>query len=218
MTRHTARPESNERASVPAPSKVLGMLAGAAAVLSLTSVAPPSAFSDSIPFEAPSCQGETPTIYRGTFRSVNDTKIEGTEGDDVIVVVDLSNEIHGRGGDDVICTFGDETNQISGGTGNDRIVAEGGNDTIFGGDGDDEIHSGAGADQIYGDHGNDTLHGDGGNDWIKGNDEDDKMYGGGGNDHLRGRDGRDEGFGGPGGDLCRFGTETRDSCGTWTRK
>lgn len=58
-------------------------------------------------------------------------RLRGTPGDDVILGNALANQIHGGGGNDVIC-------------------GEGGNDRLYGGNGDDRIDGGEGQDLIDG--------------------------------------------------------------------
>jgi len=91
-------------------------------------------------------------------------------------------------------------NQIYGYGGNDNIVANEGNDTVFGGtgiadpsDGNDTIYGGAGSDALYGNSGNDTVYGGTGvadstdsNDTIYGGKGADEIYGNSGNDYIAG--------------------------------
>jgi Ca2+-binding RTX toxin-like protein len=75
-----------------------------------------------------------------------------------------------------------------------RLILDGGNDTVLGSDADDIIEGGGGADSINGGPGNDTIFGDAG---------DDALFGGAGDDTLDG--GPDQtlaGDGGPGTDIC----------------
>lgn len=108
--------------------------------------------------------------------------------------------VTGGSGDDILVGDGG-ANVINGGDGNDVISGGGGADTLNGGNGDDEIDGGAGNDTINGGNGNDILTGNGGNDTINGDAGDDELYGNNGNDILTGGDGTDLVFGGPGTDT-----------------
>lgn len=57
--------------------------------------------------------------------------------------------------------------------GNDTVFAGLGNDTVFSGDGDDEVYGGVGDDDLRGNAGNDTLYGGDGNDTVYGQQDDD---------------------------------------------
>ena len=79
--------------------------------------------------------------------------IEGTSGDDVICVPDMSDRhafhvIRAKAGDDVIIG-GDGIDWIDGGPGRDTIYARRGDDRIDGGSGVDTIHGGLGFDTIH---------------------------------------------------------------------
>jgi Ca2+-binding RTX toxin-like protein len=64
-----------------------------------------------------------------------------------MVATDLSDEIHGLGGDDI----------LYGNAGNDRLYGEGDNDTLNGGEGDDLLNGSEGNDYLEGGKGNDTY-------------------------------------------------------------
>ncbi len=98
---------------------------------------------------------------------------------------------------------------VTGGSGNDKIrgnnwdnVINGmsGNDTLYGHGGEDIISGGDDHDRIYGGDDNDTL---------AGNDGDDRLWGDGGNDYMGGGDGEDTLEGGSGADTI-FGGEDDD--------
>ncbi|KRA31018.1 MULTISPECIES: calcium-binding protein [unclassified Nocardioides] len=216
MTNHTARLNSRRLGAEGTTPKAFAAITAAAALVMLTSASPAYAFSAGVETsgDTATCQGQVPTIYVGPEQRI----VFATEGDDVIVAVGHLHTIHSLGGDDLICTFGSQGDTIVGGPGNDRIFTWGGDDVIYGGDGADEVHGGGGHDVIHGDDGNDVLFGGAGSDLIIGDGGDDTMHGGDGDDRLRGLIGNnDKGDGGAGDDLCRFGTEHRTSCGTWTR-
>lgn len=77
-------------------------------------------------------------------------------------------------------------NSLEGGSGNDRINCNGGddlawgergNDRIFGAEGDDRLYAGVGDDLVSGGNGNDLLAGGNGNDNLVGNDGNDLVRG-----------------------------------------
>lgn len=106
-------------------------------------------------------------------------------------------------------------------TQSDQITGGDGNDTLIGGPGRDEITGDGGSDRLCGLTGRDGLDGDGpkgvtpkptspdGNDTVEGGSQDDRMSGGGGNDYLTGAGGNDRVLGG-GGDDDVLGGGGRD--------
>lgn len=83
-----------------------------------------------------------------------------------------------------------------GGSGDDSVIGDGTNETIYGGGGNDTLR---------GELGNDTIYGGDGNDRIDGGQGDDFLYGGVGNDTLLGNFGLNEGFyGGDGIDVYQI--------------
>lgn len=84
-----------------------------------------------------------PDSQGGTAQS----HIEGTNGSDELVGIDIAEILDGKEGDDT----------IDGRGGADRIIGGAGDDLLFGGAGDDRIDGGIGADQIRGGLGNDIL-------------------------------------------------------------
>ena len=86
------------------------------------------------PLAGPTCNDLIPTIVGS---NPNGEKIEGTEGDDVIVGTPGPDDIDGKGGNDTIC----------GGDGDDKIDGGNGNDKLFGGDGNDKLKGGKGNDE-----------------------------------------------------------------------
>lgn len=104
----------------------------------------------------------------------------------------------------------DESNQLDGGSGNDRLIGGSSADWADGGDDDDWVWGAGGADALYGGGGNDALFGDGtvrsgdlsttpaarhGDDLLSGGDGDDQLAGQGGDDQLFGDAGHDRLFG-----------------------
>lgn len=77
--------------------------------------------------------------------------------------------------------------------------------TVRGGPGDDTILGEGGNDSLYGYEGNDTLDGGGGNDTLSGHEGDDILLGGDGDDYLAGQEGNDTLFGGAGNDFLGAG-------------
>ena|SRR5437870_3600596 len=86
--------------------------------------------------------------------------LEGSDADDLMVAgAGMRAIIDGKGGNDVICSFGPSNDEIDGGSGNDHIIAGPGDDIVRGGPGDDTIDCGDGTDHAYGGGGNDTFVG-----------------------------------------------------------
>jgi Ca2+-binding RTX toxin-like protein len=84
-------------------------------------------------------------------------QIVGTDGDDVIVPIDLW----------LIYGTGDFANGLPGDQA-DTVAAGLGNDTVMGAAGDDSLDGGAGTDLLIGGDDNDTLSGGDGNDTLMG--------------------------------------------------
>jgi Ca2+-binding RTX toxin-like protein len=57
---------------------------------------------------------------------------------------------------------------LSGGTGNDLLVAGSGGDRLLGNAGNDRLIGGSGADQLYGGNGDDVIYGGNGSDYLVG--------------------------------------------------
>lgn len=113
----------------------------------------------------------------------------------------------GQGGDDALtidASMGNVAAVLSGGAGNDELVAEhAGNSWLSGDAGNDTLTGGGGNDVLFGGAGNDALDGGGGADLVAGGLGDDTLDGG-------GADGaRDVLVGGPGADtFTAFAAET----------
>ncbi len=90
-------------------------------------------------------------LHRGTvYGDVDQILIFGLNGNDTITVdddIEETVEIWGGSGDD----------KIKGGSGNDAIFGEQGDDTLYGGDGRDIMIGGTGSDKIHGDAYDDIL-------------------------------------------------------------
>lgn len=103
---------------------------------------------------APSCLGRRATIYEPNVRW-----LRGTTGDDVIVGTAANWSIDALRGDDVICqAAADQSSEIEGGRGDDRIAGSSGFDHFVGGPGDDVISSEKNS-SLVGGPGDDVLRG-----------------------------------------------------------
>jgi Ca2+-binding RTX toxin-like protein len=85
---------------------------------------------------------------------------------------------------------------MAGGTGDDDLRGEDGNDSLDGGVGDDRLEGGDGSDSLMGNVGDDNL---------KGGRDDDSLHGGQGRDELSGGDGDDDLHGGSAADELHGG-------------
>lgn len=162
----------------------------------------------------PTCNGLEATIVIAAGE--NDSRIEGTEGDDVMVVHGTGTQqivVDGLSGDDTICTH--QVGTIIAGPGDDYVQAVEAPDVagfilVAGGEGNDEIHgSDEFHDRLGGGPGDDLIYGHGGWDIIGGEDGDDILYGNAGGDHISGGGGKDLIYGGWGEDFL-FGGDDID--------
>ncbi len=76
------------------------------------------------------------------------------------------------------------------------VQTAGGNDTVVGNDVNNTIWLGDGIDFAFGHGGDDTIRGENGDDWLFGDEGNDRLFGGAGNDFLNGGEGNDEMSGG----------------------
>lgn len=143
----------------------------------------------------------------------------GGAGDDVLLIDgdDLSANIHGGDGTDIVQVLGDKGVYLNlaeagveiaqGGRGNDVFIG-GGNSTVYmrGGDGDDVLIGGSANDALSGEDGNDTIQGGAGNDVLRGHRGNDRIQGGSGNDLIDGGQDDDDLNGGVGDDVLIGGT------------
>ncbi|HEY9237150.1 MAG TPA: hypothetical protein VIP08_19155 [Phenylobacterium sp.] len=106
--------------------------------------------------------------------------------------------------------LGEGDDELHGGGGADTIGSAGGNDGLFGDDGKDTVFGGEGDDQAFGGQGGDTVQGNVGADLVHGNQGNDLLYGGQGDDIVRGGQGNDMAFGDLGNDLV-FGDLGNDT-------
>jgi Ca2+-binding RTX toxin-like protein len=110
----------------------------------------------------PSCASSCPQII-GTNKddiifgvSVTDSLIYGLKGDDVITGGPGETRLYG----------GDGNDEINGGAGNALIVGGEGDDVLFGGTGTNTLIGGPGNDQLYAGASSDTLIGGSGKDYF----------------------------------------------------
>lgn len=151
--------------------------------------------------------GETHSQY---FHGVNRISADAGSGNDEIRVLPGTNiqvNLSGGSGNDTLVAMGSGIATLRGDEGHDKLVGGSANDILIGGIGDDEIRGGAGDDEIHGNQGDDRLFGDGGDDTLDGGDGRDELDGGVGNDVLYGRTGNDRLFGSAGDDTLWGGTD-----------
>lgn len=130
----------------------------------------------------------------------SNTSIQGTNLGDVICITGDYNTVYALGGDDTVIDEGIE-NTIFLAEGFDSYYGSGGyGSTVNGGPGDDEltgtpgpdeITGGEGDDTLIGAEGDDTLNGGLGADELQGNAGDDEIFGEAGTDTLSGNEGDD---------------------------
>ncbi|MGE3613670.1 MAG: hypothetical protein AB7G20_09380 [Sulfurimonas sp.] len=118
--------------------------------------------------------------------------------------------LQGTSGDQVIFGTNNLNNsyQLNGGAGNDRIYGLGGNDTFAGGGGNDYLEGGTGFDTLQGGTGHDVLFGDNDSDVLYGGEGQDTLVGGdndNASDALFGGSGEDVLLGGGGDDTLAGG-------------
>ena len=104
------------------------------------------------------------------YGSIDHIVVRGEAGDDVIKVdasVEQTAELSGGEGNDRI-SAGSGASVLLGGNGNDGLTGGSAGDVIFGGVGDDSLAGGRGDDYLIGGSGHDKLAGEGGNDWLFG--------------------------------------------------
>lgn len=142
----------------------------------------------------------------------------GGAGDDVLLIDgdDLSANIHGGDGTDIVQVLGDKGVYLNlaeasveiaqGGRGNDVFLG-GGSSTVYmrGGDGDDLLVGGSANDALSGENGNDTILGGAGNDVLRGHRGNDQIQGGSGDDLIDGGQDDDNLDGGVGNDILTGG-------------
>ena len=145
-------------------------------------------------------------ITLGSYRA---SSILGTEFNLHIVDGTQIEQARGGSGNDVLVGNGLD-NTLWGGEGSDTLEGLGGFDTLLGEQGNDFLDGGGDRDALWGGYGRDTLDGGNGDDSLVGQGGHDELRGGDGNDTLRGDDLEDLfGFivqGEPGDDILRGGS------------
>ncbi|ELS03307.1 putative calcium-binding protein,FG-GAP repeat protein [Xenococcus sp. PCC 7305] len=145
----------------------------------------------------------------GTDMATVRITINGLGDNSEIITGTTGNDtLFGTAGNDVFQSLAG-SDRIFGLAGNDFIQDDIGFDTIFGGNGRDTIIGGRGNDVLRGNAGNDIVEGSSGWDTLFGNNNNDTLFGGLGNDELRGDNGNDFLDGGKGEDLI-FGGRGAD--------
>ena len=99
--------------------------------------------------------------------------------------------------------------KLTGGSGDDLLVADQPYSGLYGGPGNDALRGGAGTQGFYGGPGNDSLAGLAGNDYLSGEDGRDLLDGGDGDDHMGGGYGTDRYRGGAGRDSVGYGIQSQ---------
>ena len=137
----------------------------------------------------------------------SNTSVEGTNLGDVICITGDFNTVYSLGGDDTVVDEGIE-NTIYLGEGFDSYYGSGGSGSyVDGGAGDDEITGTPGPDEIIGGDGDDTLIGAEGDDSLNGGIGSDQLEGQAGDDDIFGESGTDTLIGGDGNDIIGGGAD-----------
>ncbi len=131
--------------------------------------------------------------------TLNNTQIDGDDGDNRISGGDGNQTIFASLGDDVVfgnagvdLLFGGHGDDKLYGNADDDIVLGGlGRDKVFGGSGDDVLSGGSGRDKVLGGSGTDVVAGGAGDDFLQGNSGDDLIIDGLGSDIAFGGAGND---------------------------
>ncbi|MCA9241632.1 MAG: hypothetical protein KDA37_15585, partial [Planctomycetales bacterium] len=155
------------------------------------------------------------TLLGGEGVSGQTSTLDGGAGDDQVFGSALGSDhlSGGDGNDHLVALAGPAV--LLGGAGNDDISGSNEADQIDAGVGDDLVAGGLGNDTISGGDGNDILYGDlpsdataGGDDVILGDAGADTIYGGLGDDYLHGGDDRDQVYGQLGDDVLVGGANS----------
>ncbi|WOD12976.1 peroxidase family protein [Pseudomonas sp. NyZ704] len=152
--------------------------------------------------------GDIQVITGTSGNDIGASRLDGTDGDDILIGLDGNDNLLAAGGDDLVLG-GAGDDRLIGGDGNDRLEGGSGNDFLNGQEGDDTLLGGAGVDDLRGGAGNDILDGGDGDDLLFGQAGDDTLEGGAGNDDLNGGAGNDVLSGGAGNDVL-FGSAGDD--------
>ncbi|WP_299551859.1 CAP domain-containing protein [uncultured Tateyamaria sp.] len=119
------------------------------------------------------------------------------------VQLDTGGGSGGGGGGNLTGTSGND--RLIGSGQNELLVGQGGNDRLFGAGGTDTVNGGPGNDRMWGGTQADLMRGGGGNDQMSGNAGNDRLEGADGRDRLNGDNGNDTAFGGGGADTLNGG-------------
>lgn len=96
-----------------------------------------------------SAAGETCRGVPATIAASGVIRVEGTDGNDVIVADNVTNAVYGLGGDDLICLTGTTRPMVAAGDGDDVVDASAGAGTsTYLGNGDDTFVGSVGYDQV----------------------------------------------------------------------
>lgn len=117
-------------------------------------------------------------VWHGTdnadyWQGEREDRLKGRDGNDTL----YGSEVYGEEGNDRLYGYGNSSDRLFGGAGNDILLDFSGNDSLYGGVGKDTLYSGLGEDSLKGGAGNDVLVAGEGSDTL---------IGGAGNDTLRG--------------------------------
>ncbi|WP_323782267.1 calcium-binding protein [Leisingera sp.] len=130
--------------------------------------------------------------------------ILGGAGNDSLSGLSGGDLLLGEGGSDRLLG-GAGRDTLNGGDGDDALLGDSGRDQLIGGNGNDLLNGGRHGDRLLGEGGNDTLKGGGGKDVLIGNSGNDLLAGGSSGDTLRGESGRDTLLGHKGDDMLTGG-------------
>lgn len=146
--------------------------------------------------------GTNTLLVNGTHTSIGGV-INGGDNDDTINLWVTGNQrVNAGGGNDTISTLAG-IDKLYGGTGNDIISAGDGADFLYGEAGQDTLSGGNGNDTIFGGNDDDTLNGNAGADFLHAGAGNDILNGGADGDTLTGREGDDTLNGGDGNDRLQ---------------
>ena len=132
--------------------------------------------------------------------TLSDRSLAGS-GTDTLRGIETAELTGGDGDNRIVATGFSGPTSLSGGDGNDYLAGGGNRDVLNGGFGDDSLIGGAGDDTLYGSFGNDMLWGGSGDDGLQGGSGNDFLDGQAGADTLLGDHLSDSLMGGDGDDL-----------------
>jgi uncharacterized protein with GYD domain len=118
-------------------------------------------------------------LFQEVFTFGGSDFIDAGDGDDSIVKAGLAlelNDVRAGAGNDTVTITGSSEDQVSGGTGNDKLTAGPNKDSVSGGNGDDTIDSGTGDDTVNGGAGQDNITTQGGDDLVISKESDNEAF------------------------------------------